>query len=100
MPAALKIMDLAGNMIRREPRAAWSRIRLPRCSGVEGLKVAEAETEAGGSVTVWGITDHPDTALCPDCRTRSFRVHVHVLTRPRYLRPGLDEADRRWPTLR
>jgi transposase len=68
--------------------------------GVEGLKVAEAETEAGGSVTVWVITDHPDAALCPDCRTRSFRVHEHVLTRPRDLRRGLDEADVCWLKLR
>ena len=31
-PAVPKIMDLARNMIVREPRAPWSRIERPRCS--------------------------------------------------------------------
>jgi transposase len=69
--------------------------------GVEGLRVAEAETEADGSVTVWVATDDPGAALCPDCRTRAGRVHEYVLTRPRDLRRGLDEVavcwvKRRW----
>jgi len=69
--------------------------------GVEGLSVAEAETEADGSVTVWVATDHPDAACCPDCRTRAGRVHEYVVTRPRDLRRGLDEVtvcwqQRRW----
>ena len=69
--------------------------------GVEGLRVAEAETEADGSVTVWVATDHPDAESCPDCRRRAGRVHEYVLTRPRDLRRGLDEVavcwlKRRW----
>jgi transposase len=69
--------------------------------GVEGLQVAEAETEGDGSVTVWVLTCHPDAARCPDCRTRAGRVHEYVLTRPRDLRRGLDAvtvcwAKRRW----
>jgi hypothetical protein len=54
--------------------------------GVEGLQVIEAEAEADGAVTVWAVTDHPGAAVCPDCETRSGRVHEYVLTRPRDLR--------------
>ncbi len=64
--------------------------------GVEGLSVAEAETEADGSVTVWVTTDHPDAASCPDCRTLAVRVHEYVLTWPRDLRRGLDEVSVCW----
>ncbi len=64
--------------------------------GVEGLRVVEAEAEAGGSVTVWVTTDHPGAAVCPECGTRSARVHEHVLTRPRDLRRGLDRVQVAW----
>jgi transposase len=69
--------------------------------GVEGLRVVEAESEADGTLTVWAVTDHPCAAVCPDCRTRSGRVHEYVLARPRDLRRGLDEVrvcwlKRRW----
>ena len=59
--------------------------------GVEGLRVADVEREADGTVTVWVVTDHPGAAACPDCGTVSGRVHEYVLTRPRDLRRGLDE---------
>ena len=64
--------------------------------GVEGLRVADAESEADGTVTVWVATDHPGAASCPDCRTRAGRVHEYVLTRPRDLRRGLDEVSVAW----
>jgi transposase len=64
--------------------------------GVEGLRVFDAEREAGGPVTVWVVTDHPDAASCPDCGMVSGRVHEHVLTRPRDLRRGLDEITVAW----
>ena len=35
--------------------------------GVEGLRVADAEREADGTLTVWVVTDHPGAAACPDC---------------------------------
>jgi hypothetical protein len=49
--------------------------------GVEGLRVADAEREADGTLTVWVVTDHAGAAACPDCRTISGRVHEYVLTR-------------------
>ena len=55
-------------------------------SGVEGLRVIEAEAEADGSLTVWVVTDHPAAPACPDCGTRSARVHEQVLARPRDVR--------------
>jgi transposase len=64
--------------------------------GVAGLRVADADREADGSLTVWVTTDHPDAAACPDCGTVSGRVHEHVLTRPRDLRRGLDEVTVAW----
>jgi len=64
--------------------------------GVAGLRVADAEREADGSLTVWVTTDHPGAAVCPDCGTLSGRVHEHVLTRPRDLRRGLDEVTVAW----
>jgi transposase len=64
--------------------------------GAEGLQVIEAEAEADGSVTVWAVTDHPGAAVCPECGTRSARVHEYVLTRPRDLRRGLDEVSVCW----
>lgn len=64
--------------------------------GVEGLRVADAEREADGSLTVWVVTDHPGAAACPDCGTVSDRVHEHVLTWPRDLRRGLDEVTVAW----
>jgi transposase len=64
--------------------------------GVEGLQVVEAETEADGTLTVWVVTDYPGAAVCPDCGTRSGRVHEHVLTRPRDLRRGLDRVRVAW----
>ena len=64
--------------------------------GVEGLRVADAEREADGTLTVWVVTDHPGAAACPDCGTVSGRVHEHVLTRPRDLRRGLDEITVAW----
>jgi transposase len=64
--------------------------------GVEGLRVADAEREADGSLTVWVVTDRLGAASCPDCGTRSGRVHEHVLTRPRDLRRGLDEVVVAW----
>src|SRR5260370_13719079 len=64
--------------------------------GVEGLRVADAEREGDGSLTVWVVTDHPGAALCPDCGTASGRVHEHLLTRPRDLRRGLDEVTVAW----
>ena len=64
--------------------------------GVEGLRVIEAEAEADGSLTVWVVTDHPGAAACPDCGTRSARVHEQVLTRPRDLRRGADEVTVAW----
>ncbi len=69
--------------------------------GVEGLRVFDADVEAGGTVTVWALTDHPGAASCPDCGAVSGRVHEYVLTRPRDLRRGLGEimvawGKRRW----
>jgi transposase len=64
--------------------------------GVEGLRVADAEREADGSLTVWVVTDHPGAAACPDCGTGSGQVHEHVLIRPRDLRRGLDEVTVAW----
>jgi transposase len=69
--------------------------------GVEGLRVIDAEAESDGSVTVWAVADHPEAAVCPDCGTRSGRVHEHVLARPRDLRRGADQVrvcwlKRRW----
>ena len=64
--------------------------------GVEGLRVADAEREADGTLTVWVVTDHPGAAACPDCGTVSGRVHEYVLTRPRDLRRGLDELSVTW----
>jgi hypothetical protein len=43
--------------------------------GVEGLRVVEADAAADGSLTVWVVTDHPGASVCPDCGTRSARVH-------------------------
>jgi transposase len=64
--------------------------------GVEGLRVIEADAEADGSLTVWVVTDHPAASACPDCGTRSARVHEQVLTRPRDLRRGFDEVTVAW----
>ncbi len=64
--------------------------------GVEGLRVADAEREADGTLTVWVVTDHAGAAACPDCRTVSGRVHEYVLTRPRDVRRGLDEVSVAW----
>jgi transposase len=64
--------------------------------GVEGLRVFDADVDAGGSVTVWVVTDHPGAACCPDCGMASGRVHEYVLTRPRDLRRGLDEVAVAW----
>jgi transposase len=64
--------------------------------GVEGLRVADAEREADGSLTVWVVTDHLGAVACPGCGRRSGRVHEHVLTRPRDLRRGLDEVAVAW----
>ncbi len=64
--------------------------------GVEGLQVIEADAEPDGSVTVWAVTDHPGAAVCPECGTRSVRMHEHVLARPRDLRRGLDEVRVAW----
>jgi transposase len=64
--------------------------------GVEGLRVVEAEAEADGTLTVWVMTDHLGAAVCPECGTRSGRVHEHVLTRPRDLCRGLDEVQVAW----
>ena len=64
--------------------------------GVEGLRVADAEREADGTLTVWVVTDHPGAAACPDCGAVSGRVHEHLLTRPRDLRRGLDEVSVAW----
>jgi hypothetical protein len=47
--------------------------------GVECLRVVEVDAEADGSLTVWAVTDHPGAAVCPECGTRSVRVHEHVL---------------------
>ena len=57
--------------------------------GVEGLRVIEADAEADGSLTVQVVTDHPGAAACPDCGTRSARVHEQVLARPRDVRRGV-----------
>jgi transposase len=65
-------------------------------SGVEGLRVIEAEAEADGSLTVWVVTDHPAAPACPDCGTRSARVHEQVLARPRDVRRGVDEVRVAW----
>ena len=64
--------------------------------GVECLRVVEADAEADGSLTVWAVTDHPGAAVCPECGTRSVRVHEHVLARPRDLRRGVDEVRVAW----
>jgi transposase len=64
--------------------------------GVEGLRVIEADAEADGSLTVWVVTDHPAAAACPDCGTRSARVHEQVLAHPRDLRRGADEVTVAW----
>jgi transposase len=64
--------------------------------GAEGLQVIGAEAEADGTVTVWAVTDHRGAAVCPDCGTRSGRVHESVLTRPRDLRRGLDQVSVCW----
>jgi transposase len=64
--------------------------------GVEGLRVTEADAEADGSLTVWVVTDHLGAAACPDCGTRSARVHEHVLAHPRDLRRGADEVRVAW----
>jgi transposase len=64
--------------------------------GVEGLRVIEADAEPDGSVTVWVVTDHPGAAACPDCGTRSARVHEQVLARPRDVRRGADEVRVAW----
>jgi len=63
---------------------------------VEGLRVIEADAEADGSLTVWVVTDHPGAAVCPDCGTRSARVHEQVLARPRDVRRGFDEVRVAW----
>jgi hypothetical protein len=63
--------------------------------GVAGLRVADADADGPVTVwvvTVWVVTEHPDAAVCPDCRTRSGRVHEYVLTRPRDVRQGLNEV--------
>jgi transposase len=65
-------------------------------SGVEGLRVIEADAEADGSLTVWVVTDHPAAPACPDCGTRSARVHEQVLARPRDVRRGVDEVRVAW----
>jgi len=64
--------------------------------GVEGLQVIGAEAEADGTVTVWAVTDHPGASACPDCGTRSGRVHEYVVTRPRDLRRGVDQVSVCW----
>ena len=64
--------------------------------GVDGLQVIEADAEPDGSVTVWVVTDHPGAAVCPECGTRSVRVHEQVLARPRDVRRGLDEVRVAW----
>ena len=64
--------------------------------GVEGLRVVEADAEPDGSLTVWVVTDHPGAGACPDCGTRSARVHEHVLAHPRDLRRGVDEVSVAW----
>ena len=64
--------------------------------GVEGLRVVEADAEPDGSLTVWVVTDHPGAAACPDCGTRSVRVHEQVLARPRDVRRGVDEVRVAW----
>ncbi len=64
--------------------------------GVDGLQVIEADAEPDGSVTVWVVTDRPGAAVCPECGTRSVRVHEQVLARPRDVRRGLDEVRVAW----
>src|ERR1019366_803667 len=64
--------------------------------GVDGLQVIEADAERDGWVTVWVVTDHPGAAVCPECGTRSVRVHEQVLARPRDVRRGLDEVRVAW----
>ena len=64
--------------------------------GVAGLRVVDVDADADGPVTVWVVTEHPDAAVCPDCRTRSGRVHEYVLTRPRDVRQGLNEVSVAW----
>ena len=65
-------------------------------SGVEGLRVADAEGGPDGTVTVWAVTGDGQAARCPDCMTVSGRVHDRVLTRPRDVRRGGDEVRLCW----
>jgi transposase len=58
--------------------------------GLEGAGVVEVEREHDGQLTVWTVNPDPDAAVCPDCASRSERVHERVLTRVRDLPQGFD----------
>jgi transposase len=58
--------------------------------GLDGLRVADAERQADGTVTVWAVTADGQAPCCPGCGTAGRRVHETVVTRPRDVRRGAD----------
>jgi transposase len=65
-------------------------------SGVEGLRVTDAQAGPGGALEVWAVTDWPGVAARPDCGALSDRPHETVVARPRDARRAGDPVDLRW----
>jgi transposase len=70
-------------------------------SGLDGLRVADAEREADGTVTVWAVTGDGQAPRCPGCGSVAGRAHETVVTRPADVRRGggrvrLCWVKRRW----
>jgi len=59
--------------------------------GIDGVTVTEAESGAGGRLTVWAQVNGP--AACPQCGTAAERVHEYAVTRPRDVRAGGQDAE-------
>jgi transposase len=58
--------------------------------GLDGLRVADVEREADGTVMVWAVTWDAETPRCPGCGTVARRAHETVVTRPKDVRRGSD----------
>lgn len=64
--------------------------------GVPGLRVTDADPGPSGAVEVWAVTDWDGAGACPDCGTRSSRVHETVVTCPKDVRRAGDPVDLNW----
>ena len=65
-------------------------------SGVEGLRVTDAQAGPNGVLEVWADTDYPAAAACPGCGALPDQVHEMVLARPQDVRRAGDPVDLQW----